>query len=180
MNKQLKVSLDIDDTLASFFDSYKVLFNAEKNPKVLIDHIITRNVYKLKNNKEFWLGLNKIDEIDFEPINYCTKRINRKEWSKQWLNNHDFPNKPIYQMVYQKGNKASLIKGKCDVLIDDSVSNVLDCHKAGLPALLIDRPHNQWFGPMFRIFSLNIDEINEAYNLFMEYNNEYEKQIYSY
>jgi hypothetical protein len=40
--------------------------------------------------------------------------------------------------------------------------------KSGLPALLIDRPHNQNGDPVFRIYSLDIDEIREAYNLLLE------------
>ena len=72
-------------------------------------------------------------------------------------------------MLYQKGNKADLIKGRCDVLIDDSVFNVVSCVKAGLPALLIDRPHNQWFGPQFRIYSLEYEEILDAYRFMKQY-----------
>lgn len=178
MLKQVRISLDLDDTLTSFYNSYKSYFKADKNPKVLNNSTITKNVYKLRTNKDFWLSLNKIDDIDFEPINYCTKRINPKQWSREWLINNGFPNKPIYQMYYQQGNKADLIKGRCDVLIDDSVSNVVKCINSGVPALLIDRPHNQWFGPMFRIYSLCIDEILDAYNIFMEYHNEYIKQTY--
>ena len=75
-------------------------------------------------------------------------------------------------MIYQGGNKAVMIKGRCDVLIDDSVSNVLKCIDSGMPALLIDRPHNRWFGPQYRIFSLDIDEIIDAYNILLEFNGE--------
>lgn len=163
MNK-LKIALDIDDTLGGFFESYIKKFKADKNPRMLQDHIITKNVCKLRTDKEFWLNLPKIDDIDFEPHIYATKRINPKSWSRQWLINNGFPNKPIYQMIYQKGNKADMIKGRCDVLIDDSVSNVVKCRKSGLPALLIDRPHNRGVDLEGRIFSLRYDEITEAYN----------------
>ena len=39
-------------------------------------------------------------------------------------------------------NKADYIKDVCDVLIEDDISNVIACNAAGLPTLLIDRPHN--------------------------------------
>lgn len=68
-------------------------------------------------------------------------------------------------MYYQHGNKADIIKGKCDVLIDDSVSNVIKAIESGIPALIIDRPHNQTDDPLFRIYSLDIDEILFAYEL---------------
>lgn len=169
---KLRIGLDIDDTLGGFFDKYKEVFNTSENPKMLKDHIITKNVYKLRKDKEFWLGLPKIDTIDFVPELYCTKRINPKSWSRKWLVDNGFPDRPIYQMVCQQGNKADMIKGRCDVLIDDSVSNVLKCLESGMPALLIDRPHNEWFGPTYRVYSLNYEEILDAYTLLLEYNGE--------
>jgi uncharacterized HAD superfamily protein len=71
-------------------------------------------------------------------------------------------------MYYQHGNKADMIKGRCDVLIDDSIDNVMKAIKSGLPALLIDRPHNQNGDPVFRIYSLDIEEIKYAYQLELE------------
>lgn len=167
----LRICLDIDDTIAGFENAYNKYFKTDifKEPSSKI----TKNVFKLKNNKDFWLSLEKLEDIDFEPVNYCTKRINPKSYSKEWLLLNGFPNKPIYQMYHQLGNKATLIKGKCDVLIDDSVNNVIRCIKSGVPALLIDRPSNQWFGPQFKIYNLNYDEILEAYNLLIQYNGDY-------
>lgn len=166
---RLKIGLDIDDTLAGFFEMYKEYYNVEKNPNAMMDHNITKNVVKLRYNKAFWTTLPKIDNIDFEPELYCTKRVNPKSYTKQWLTNNGFPLKPIYQMVHQHGNKADMIKGRCDVLIDDSISNVLACNKAGMPALLIDRPHNRYWGPQFRIYSLQEEEISEAYHILLNY-----------
>ena len=166
---KIRIGLDIDDTLGDFYGAYKQYFNAHKNPRVMEDSTITKNVYKLRTNRDFWLGLPKLECIDFIPELYCTKRINPKPWSRKWLLDNGFPDRPIYQMVYQKGNKATLIKGRCDVLIDDSVSNVTKCNAAGMPALLIDRPHNRWFGPQYRIYSLNLEEILDAYNLLVKY-----------
>lgn len=170
---RLRIALDIDDTLGGFYEAYKEKFDAENNPKVMENYTITKNVYKLRKDRNFWLNLPKIDWIDFVPEMYCTKRINPKAWSRKWLIDNGFPDRPIYQMVHQQGNKASLIKGRCDVLIDDSISNVRKCIQSGVPALLIDRPHNQDAGPEFRIYSLNYDEILEAYNLLLQYNGNY-------
>ena len=52
-------------------------------------------------------------------------------------------------------NKADLIKGKVDVFIDDSISNVIQMNKAGVPCLLYDRPHNQNYDFVGRIYSLD-------------------------
>lgn len=163
---KLRIALDVDDTLAGFLQQYQSYFPGEKN---MIDSTITRNVRKLQYDKEFWTSLPVIEYINFMPYIYATKRINPKSYTKLWLEENGFPVKPIYQMLYQKGNKADMIKGRCDVLIDDSPSNVYQCIKSGLPALLIDRPHNQYAGPLFRIYSLDIDEILEGYHLLKEF-----------
>lgn len=162
--KHLKVAIDIDDTLSSFYDSYQKLFPGERNMR---NEVITKNVYSLRNNKEFWTGLEVIDRPNFEPHIYATKRINPKSYTREWLIKNNFPDKPIYQTYYQLGNKADIIKGRCDVLIDDSPSNVYKCIKSGVPALLIDRPHNQEAGPLYRIYSLDIDEVLFGYKMLM-------------
>ena len=51
----------------------------------------------------------------------------------------------------------------CDVLIDDSLFNVTKAIQSGLPALLIDRPHNQNVECEFRIYNLDYEEILDAY-----------------
>lgn len=155
----LNIALDIDDTIAGFLNSY---FKKFRQPKT--DCEITRNVYKLRFNKEFWENLPVIDRMDFEPHIYCTKRINSKTYTKNWLKRNNFPIKPIYQMYYQHGNKADIIKGRCDLLIDDSYSNVRKCIESGLPALLITRPHNKHIDTFYRINSLKYNEIENKYN----------------
>ena len=160
--KKLKIALDLDDTIFDFFGEYKKMFPGKKN---LVDSTITKNVYKLKRNKSFWENLPLIEKPDFEPYIYATKRINSKNYTRNCLIKHELPIKPIYQMYYQKGNKADMIKGKCDVLIDDSITNVMQAINSGLPALIIDRPHNQNGSPVFRIYNLDYKEILDAYEL---------------
>lgn len=156
--KKLRIAADLDDTVTNFLVAYLAKFGKPKN-----DYEITRNVYKLRKNKEFWENLEVIDRFDFEPHIYCTKRINSKVYTKNWLKKNNFPIKPIYQMYYQHGNKADIIKGRCDVLIDDSYSNVIKCIKSGLPALLITRQHNKHINTPYRINSLKYSEIENKY-----------------
>ena len=87
---------------------------------------------------------------------------------KQYLEKHNFPNKPVYQVFYQHGNKADYVKGKVDVFVDDSISNFIKLNMSGVPCLLMDAKNNQSWGPIGRIYSLNFDEIEETYHLFKE------------
>ena len=79
-----------------------------------------------------------------------------------------FPNSPVYQMYLQSGNKARMIKGRVDVFIDDSISNMIKMNLSGVPCLLMDTPNNRDWGPIGRIYTLDKDEIMEIYELFMK------------
>ena len=146
----LRIGLDIDQVICDFFNSYIKRFGTPKT-----DYEITKNVHrKLSTDRNFWLTLPKLRDIDFVPELYCTKRVNPKSWTKNWLHNNGFADRPIYQMLYQKGNKANFIK----------------MNKSGVPCLLMDTPFNQDAGPILRIYSLDIQEIKYAYNLGLESN----------
>lgn len=160
----MRIGLDIDDVLADFMGTYLNRFGKPKQ-----DSEITKNVSQiLIKDKEFWLNLPVINEIDFVPELYCTKRVNPKNWTRQWLLNNGFPNRNIYQVICQIRNKADLIKGRVDVFVDDSVSNFIKMNLAGVPCLLLDKEYNQSWGPIGRIYSLQQEEIEDAYRLLKE------------
>lgn len=160
----IKCGLDIDDTLCDFINPYLDRFGNPKN-----DYEITRNVENiLKNDRDFWLTLPAINTLNFIPELYCTKRVNKKAWTKKWLSENDFPNKPVYQVYYQHGNKANYIKGRVDVFVDDSVRNFIQMNLSGVPCLLLDKEYNQDWGPIGRIYSLDKDEIEDTYYLFKD------------
>lgn len=164
-----RIGLDIDDCLADFWGAYCEYFDTANNPRMLEDSIITRNVQRiLSKDRDFWLNLKVVNRPDFVPELYCTKRVNNKTWTKEWLRRNGFPDRPVYQMYYQHGNKADMIKGKVDVFIDDSLSNVLKCQRSGLPALLMHTERTIDF-PMFKVFSLCKDEIIDAYQFMRSY-----------
>ena len=167
LSSKLRIACDIDQVLADFESAYNKYYNTDMSKET--DYHITKNVYKLRHNKKFWTNLEVIDRPNFIPYIYATKRINLKSYTREWLLKNGFPDRPIYQTIYQYGNKADIIKGRCDVLIDDSVSNVYKCIKSGIPALLLDRPHNRHAGPEFRIYNLDIDEITECYEIICKY-----------
>lgn len=157
---KLRIALDCDDCIFDFLGAYKKRFPGKRN---MINRVITKNVRKLQYDKEFWENLDLLERFNFEPYIYATKRINPKSYTRNSLIKNGLPVKPIYQMYHQNGNKADIIKGRCDVLIDDSYSNVAKAIRSGLPALLIDRPHNQNVECEFRIYHLDYEEILDAY-----------------
>ena len=157
----IRIACDIDDTIVDFLGHYKKYFPKESD---MISKNITKNVYKLRYNKDFWENIPLLEAPNFEPYIYSTKRINSKVYTKNCLFKLGLPIKPIYQTICQLSNKADIIKGRCDVLIDDSIFNVKKAIKAGLPALLISRPHNINIEFEFRIDKLEYREIEKMYN----------------
>lgn len=160
----MRIGLDIDDVLAEFMGTYLERFGEPKT-----NNEITKNVECiLRKDRNFWVNLPVLNYLDFEPTLYCTKRVNPKSWTKQWLQSNNFPNKPIYQVFCQVKNKADVIKGRVDVFIDDSVNNFIKMNLAGVPCLLYNKDYNQDWGPIGRVYSLEFDHIKETYDLFME------------
>lgn len=163
MTNKLKIGLDLDDTCNYWYKCYLERFGIPKN-----DYIITKNVQNvLRTDRDFWLSLPEKHRPDFDVTLYCTKRVNPKVWTKRWLEDHNYPEAPIYQVLSQSKNKASLIKGKIDVFVDDSLSNFIQMNLSGVPCLLMDTPNNKQWGPYGRVYSLQEAEIEEVYDLFM-------------
>lgn len=153
-----RVAIDIDDTLVDFLGEYQKLFPGE-----MISKVITKNVRKLQKNKDFWENLPLLERPNFDITIYATKRINSKDYTRNCLLKLGLPIRPIYQQYCQLSNKADIIKGRCDVLIDDSYFNVREAIRSGLPAILIDRPHNRHIDFKYRIFKLDKDEVQAMY-----------------
>lgn len=159
----LKVGFDIDNVIAGFSLGYKRRFG--KFPKC--DWAITRNVNNiLIKERDFWLNLPILRLPDFEPRLFCSARVNNKRWTKKYLVDHGLT-APLYQVPGYHLSKAKTIGHKVDVFIEDSIKNFIDLNLKGIPCLLIDTEENQYWGPVGRIYTLNYEEIEDAYNLFM-------------
>ena len=164
----IQVGLDLDDTIFNFTEGYLKRF--KKFPKY--DWAITRNVtHILSKERDFWVNLPVMRRpVGFEPKLYCSSRVNKKSWTKKALEINDLPNSPLYQIPGYKLSKVKTLKGKVDVFVDDSVKNFIDLNLNGVPCLLMDSLNNQDWGPICRIYSLQQDEIEDAYLLAKECN----------
>lgn len=156
----IRISCDIDGCLADFDAGYLKRF--KRWPQH--DWAITRNVtYILSKEPEFWLNLPVLNNLNFIPVCYCSARVNKSEWTEEYLYRNNFPEAPLFQIPGFKLSKANALKGKCDVHIEDSPKNFIDLNNKGIPCLLYDNPRNKHLGPILRIYSFNIEEIMETY-----------------
>ena len=163
-SNRLRISCDLDDTINYWMFPYIQKFGTPKN-----DFEITKNVRaKLMKDKEFWMTLPIKNRPNFIPVQYTTARIIPKQWIKQFIKENGLPNVPVYQVRGVSLSKAKMLKGRVDLHIDDSIKVFKDLNSKGIPCLLIDSPYNREWGPIGRVYSLDIDEIIETYNLFMD------------
>lgn len=159
---KLRIALDIDDTILCWTEAHEARFNCKVKEMKSSD--VTKQVESLRLDKTFWTNLKLLERPDFEAYIYATKRINPKSYTRENLRKVGLPVRPIYQIYSQEDNKARIIKGRCDVLIDDSWFNVQQALNSGLPALLITRPSNKHIDTKYRISHLNYNEIEDKYN----------------
>lgn len=160
----LKVSYDLDDTLVQFKGYYESKYGIPKN-----DLEITKNVVgPLMKDKEFWLNQPLLRKPEIIHC-YCTARMISKSLIKKQLQINNLPKAPIYQVYgFAQSKFTQLKRSGAQVHIDDSIRVFKDLNSKGFPCLLIDTPYNQEWGPIARIYSLDIDEIEEVYDLFMK------------
>lgn len=161
----LRISLDLDDTIFSWFDHYLDKFGQPKN-----NYEITKNVVDiLKKDKSFWMNQEVIHRPNFTPTMYCTARSIPKIWIKEQLTINEMPKAPVYQLFSYSISKVPKIKMRnCNVHIDDSIRVFIDCNLHGVPCLLMNSKFNQEWGPIGRIYSLDKEEIEETYHLFKD------------
>lgn len=174
MIKKLRIGTDLDDTIFGFSEGYLKRFKRWPNK----DWAITRNVVNiLAKERNFWVNLPVIRKPNFEPKLYCSSRVNKKSWTKKALEINDLPNSPLYQIPGYHIPKSKYIKGRVDVFIEDSPHQWINLNLSGIPCLLIDSPNNKDYGPILKIYSLDYDEIEEAYFIAKETNlfNEFSK-----
>lgn len=158
----LRISIDMDDCLNYWYDIYFERFGRNKK-----DHEITHDVWNiLRKDYDFWINLPIKNYPDFIPASYCTSRVIKKKWIKDYIKKHGLPNSPVYQVFGFGRSKAPMLKGKCDVMIDDSPKNFIDLNNKGIPCLLMDSPYNRSFDTPMRVYSLHYEEIVNIYNEF--------------
>lgn len=160
----LKISLDLDGTIFDWENHFKNKFGTVTKESDITK--IVRN--KLVHDSEFWLTQPIINFPNFVPSIYCTARIISKYLIKKQLEINNLPKAPVYQILGYSLSKYHHIKaGGCHLHIDDSLSVFKDLNSKGIPCLLYNNPGNQDWGPVGRIYSLDINEIEDAYRLFI-------------
>lgn len=152
-----RVVLDIDDTVLNFRDKFQEKFGITLNDYWDGTYNIFEYLDKLKDDREFWVNLEPLHKVNFEPTAYLTSRSIPVEWAKECLEKNGFPCAPVYSVPYNASKVEKLKELKADILIDDKIENYREATEAGIFCYLMDAPHNRFMNVGHRrIYDLNL------------------------
>jgi uncharacterized HAD superfamily protein len=165
------IGIDVDDTLCSTIAYFLFDFNREHNSNIKVDDIKSFELTTVKNFSQDYIYkklikhlkecLDKYDilENSFEVLNYLkskgyklkiitSRRIELKEKTVKWLNNHFGENFFDDIIFYNKKDfekcKAEIAKeNNIDLLIEDAPHYVKNANQLGIKVLVFDRPWNK-------------------------------------
>lgn len=154
-----RIALDIDGVLADFtsgiieFARQAGIPGMPERPEQVGDwgwskwRGFGRTWRLVKDDPEFWLSLNTITrahEIPFDPVAYITHRPVPDAVTLEWLEEHGYPDVPLYTV---DGSKVPAMRAVgATVLVDDKPENFTDVNnEPDLTCFLFDRHHNRHF-----------------------------------
>lgn len=149
--KNKKIGLDIDEVLCDWVGGWCKCFNISTPTNWDFDYEIKQKFEKLRNDNqldEFYLNLlpkTLSKDIPFEPECYVTSRPVSKEITMAWLQKHNFPTKPVYNVELGKSKLEVIKEAKIDIFVDDKYQTFVELNSNGICCYLFDSPHNQQF-----------------------------------
>ncbi len=155
-----KIGLDIDDVLADFLGGFCEYYKLEKIPShwyFYKDGVKYSELEELP--KEFWMSLKpRIDpkSLKFSPVAYITHRVCPVEWTIEWLEKHEFPYAPVYNVDPSVSKVETAKNLGIDTFVDDKYQTFLEMNKNGIFCWLFDTNQNKKHNVGFkRIYDLD-------------------------
>lgn len=144
-----KIGLDIDEVLCDWVGEWCAYWHIDVPTSWFFDYQIRERFAYMEEAgqlNDFYLNLpvkTKPEDIPFEPHCYVTSRPVNTEVTKQWLEEHGFPLRPVYTVGVGQ-SKVDVIKAAgCDWFVDDRYENFEELNRNGVACYLFDTPHNQ-------------------------------------
>jgi uncharacterized HAD superfamily protein len=166
MKDKVKIAVDIDDTIISFYsdfisfcrDNYNLELSElnlsedfigsfgsfEKGVNALKDFVLVGGIYKQKFYKGFVNNLERLED-DFEVFFVTSRGFDLRERTRLFFRNNLGKDYPIHYIWDYNINKKSYVCNQLGIetIVEDDGKNALDCAREGLKAILLDKSWNQ-------------------------------------
>jgi len=167
----MKIGVDIDEILAEFVKGYLELYNKKYGKNIKFEDVFTYSLcepLKISKQESIKLADEYYGSDDFDNIKlvqgakegikklneqhkliFVTARPNHTKEKTELFLKKILPDVDLdishSNNLWSKGLLKSevCINKKCDLLIEDTSSNALDCADKGIKIILLDKPWNQ-------------------------------------
>lgn len=150
-----KISLDLDDVIVSWTGEWAKYFGIPlpKNWNFSYETDNNFKTFSKEKLEDFYLHLPpliKPEELDFNVHCYITSRSLDENITRKWIENHQFPTKPVYSLGFGQSKVEAFKASGADYHIDDNYYNFIEMSKAGICCFLLTKPHNEKFDVGFK------------------------------
>lgn len=163
-----KLWLDLDGVIFDFEGELLKWLDlpADNHPNDWNDPIFRHGYEKIKHIPDFWQCMSPLiqpSDIKYPIAGYCTSRSTcPNEITQEVLDRYRFPTAKLINSGSEPKSKFLLEEG-CDIMVDDSIENFVDCQSNGIACYLMSRPHNM----KYNVGHWRINNLQELFNKLM-------------
>lgn len=166
----MNIYLDVDDVVLAWHEAFIERYKLPMPTDWIPYEEIRDKLAELKKDRFFWISLKTKHLPNFQPTGYVSARSVPVKWTKDVMKLRKIPGRTKVIHVGWGESKIDVLKSlNCDLFIDDRFETFLDCHKHGIPCLLMDTPQNRHHKTEFRIYNLKIETIMKKYNKLLKH-----------
>jgi len=164
-----KLWLDLDGVLLNFEGQLLKWLGLpdDNHPNDWNDPIFRHGYDKIKNNPDFWKTMESLidaNDIRYPIAGYCTSRSTvDNSITQEVLDRFRFPTAPLINSGHEPKSKF-LLEAGCEIMVDDSINNFVDCQSNGISCFLMSRPHNM----KYNVGNWRINNLQELFDKLMK------------
>lgn len=154
-NIQYEIFIVVDNVLANFPDHFFTYLGLPREAPInMDDRRFVFNYYKIHQDNDFWLTIPPYEKIDGFPVStYISNRHpDLSPVTEKWLRYHGNPDAPLLNLWHE--DKLASIPNR-SFLLGDDIRYYQSLKHKGVNAYLMDRPWNQNFETVDRVYCLD-------------------------